>query len=244
MPLREGDIARLKALGALHLPDMLSHADMQAFGRFCGRHDDGNAGERVTSVPPFAGVDGCVGQNARDLIGMHARPVRAVLFDKRAYNNWPLGWHQDRTIAVAARHDAAGFGPWSRKAGIAHVEPPFDILARMLTIRIHLDAVDEHNAPLRVAVGSHRRGRIAEGEIEGIVGACAEMLCLARPGDIWVYATPVLHASAPVVRSAGRRRVLQVDYSADPLPPPLAWFGLNVDPGISQAPLEMAARLA
>jgi hypothetical protein len=167
--------------------------------------------------PPFA--------LAEQVLGAVARPVRAILFNKTAENNWPLGWHQDRTIAVAARHDASGFGPWTIKQGIAHVEPPFDVIAKMVTLRLQLDDVDDDNAPLRVALGSHSRGLIAVGDYDDVACSCDQLSCHAKAGDIWIYATPILHASAPAKRPRSRR-VLQVDYAAHDLPAPLEWAGV------------------
>jgi hypothetical protein len=71
-------------------------------------------------------------------------PFAQILFDKNADQNWSLGWHQDRTIAVRQRIDIDGFGPWSVKSGMVHVGPPFDLLASMVTVRVHLDAVPEN----------------------------------------------------------------------------------------------------
>lgn len=158
-------------------------------------------------------------------LGEAARPVRAILFDKSPASNWALGWHQDRTIAVRARHEIAGFGPWSVKSGMIHVEPPVGLLDRMLTLRIHLDPVPATNAPLLIAPGSHRLGRIPEASIEAIVAQCGTHACLAERGDVWLYATSILHASA---RADGmeHRRVLQVDFSAEELPAGLDWLGI------------------
>lgn len=106
-----------------------------------------------------------------------------------------------------------------------HVEPPFALIERMITIRVHLDAVPADNAPLLIALGSHRHGRIAEVALESTVERCGTAMCLAEPGDIWVYATPIVHASGASMRT-GHRRVFQIDYSADPLPEGLAWLGI------------------
>ena len=92
----------------------------------------------------------------------------------------------------------------------------------MTTVRVHFDPVDQDNAPLLVAPGSHRRGLIAERDIESVVAECGEYDCLSEAGDVWMYATPILHASARAVRPR-RRRVLQIDYSADILPGGLEW---------------------
>lgn len=158
------------------------------------------------------------------VLGPECLPVRAILFDKNADQNWSLGWHQDRTIAVKQRIDVEGFGPWSIKSGMTHVEPPFDLLAGMVTVRVHLDAVPVTNAPLLVAPGSHKRGRIPAVEIPNVVSQCGVIPCLADAGDIWLYATPILHASQASVAPL-HRRVLQVDYAVSQLPGGLEWLG-------------------
>ncbi|TWB75284.1 phytanoyl-CoA dioxygenase PhyH [Nitrospirillum amazonense] len=121
--------------------------------------------------------------------------------------------------------EVPGYGPWSVKDGLIHVAPPAELLAGMVTLRIHLDPVDAHNAPLLVAPGSHRLGRVAAGDVEGVVRRCGEVACLAEAGDVWLYATLILHASAAAVRPR-HRRVLQVDYAADDLPGGLRWLGV------------------
>lgn len=158
-------------------------------------------------------------------IGPEARPVRAILFDKSPGTNWSLGWHQDRTIVVRERREVPGFGPWGRKAGLIHVEPPFAIIERMTTLRVHIDDVPANNAPLLIAPGSHRLGRIAEPEIPAAVERLGILACLAQRGDVWAYATPILHASAASVGHA-QRRVLQVDFAAQMLPGNLEWLGV------------------
>jgi len=106
-----------------------------------------------------------------------------------------------------------------------HVAPPFDLLARMLTLRVHLDDVPAGNSPLLIAPGSHKVGRVPISEYAEVVRQCGTYFCLAHAGDVWVYATPILHASeaASVIRN---RRVLQVDYSADELGGGLEWLGV------------------
>ncbi len=186
------------------------------------------AGVRLSGVPelrPFLEPAGPVGQIPASLLGPACHPVRAILFDKSAEQNWSLGWHQDRTIAVRRRIDADGFGPWSIKSGMVHVEPPFELLAGMVTVRVHLDAVPETNGPLLFAPGSHKRGRIPTVEIPNVVRQCGIVACLAEAGDVWLYATPVLHASEAAVASL-HRRVLQVDYAVGQLPGGLEWLGI------------------
>ena len=191
-------------------------------------HDLGLPGSRIQGAGPLAALlEGSLslGLILRELDVADYKPVRAVLFDKNPDANWSLGWHQDRTICVQTRHEVAGFGPWSIKQGLIHVEPPFSLIERMVTMRLHLDAVGDDNAPLLIAPGSHRRGRIAHDQIESVVAECGTYPCLAAAGDIWVYSTPIVHASARSV-SPARRRVLQIDFSGDSLPEPLSWSGV------------------
>jgi hypothetical protein len=162
---------------------------------------------------------------AAGLLSPEARAVGAKLFDKSPARNWALGWHQDRTIPVRERRDVHGFGRWTVKSGIAHCVPPFEILERSLTLRIHLDPVGPDNAPLLVAPGSHRLGPVGEREIAAAVSRLGRSACLAEAGDVWAYSTPVLHASDRA-RAPARRRVLQLLYSADDLPAGLEWLGL------------------
>lgn len=186
------------------------------------------AGVRIAGNAALASLlaaDGAIGAIAARVLGEGCRPVRAVLFDKSPATNWALGWHQDRTICVRDRIDTPGFGPWTVKAGLHHVEPPFALLAKMVTLRVHLDAVDADNAPLLVAPGSHRAGRVPVAAIPSIVQQHGVAACLAEPGDVWRYATPILHASDAAVRPT-RRRVLQVDFSAAALPNGMEWLGV------------------
>jgi len=74
----------------------------------------------------------------KPILGKGAKVVRAIFFDKTSQANWLVPWHQDLTITVQKQCDITGFGPWSKKAGILHVQPPPSVLENMLTLRIHL----------------------------------------------------------------------------------------------------------
>lgn len=163
---------------------------------------------------------------ARGLIGESATPVRAVLFDKTEESNWAVAWHQDRTITVTDRIEVEGFGPWSTKGGMLHVAPPASVIERMATLRVHLDPCGPDNAPLRVALGSHRLGMVPAGEAAAVAARHETFECHAEPGDVWAYVTTILHASDRA-RSPSHRRVLQVDYASEPLPGGLQWRGVT-----------------
>jgi hypothetical protein len=220
MPSFERDGAErfpLAAVGAL--------ADIEAIASGLEHDRAGIRLHGISGLPALLAPEAPIGSVAAGAIGPAARPVRAILFDKTAAANWSLGWHQDRTIVVAERREVHGYGPWTVKAGLLHVAPPFDLLAHMVTLRIHLDPVTADNAPLLIAPGSHRAGRVAEEDIDALVAACGIATCLAERGDIWLYATPILHASEAAVQPK-RRRVLQIDYAAEDLPGGLMWLGV------------------
>ena len=161
-----------------------------------------------------------------DLVGPHLSapplPVRAIYFDKSPEANWLVSWHQDLTLALAARVEHPGFGPWSLKDGVPHVQPPVEMLAQMLTVRLHLDAADETNGALRVLPGSHRLGRLSAERIQLLRGEGPEVLCAATVGDALLMRPLLLHASGRST-SPRHRRVLHLEYAAFPLPPALQW---------------------
>jgi ectoine hydroxylase-related dioxygenase (phytanoyl-CoA dioxygenase family) len=157
------------------------------------------------------------------VVGTEAIPVRALFFDKTPEANWPVLWHQDLTIAVAARHDLPGWGPWSIKAGVVHVEPPQALLSAILTIRLHLDDCGADNGPLRVIPGSHRTGRLTRGSIAAAREAGNEHRLVAPAGAAILMRPLLLHASSPATEPH-HRRVIHIEFAArDLLPPQLQW---------------------
>src|SRR5262249_47026908 len=59
----------------------------------------------------------------RQILGVAAVPTKLTLFDKTPDANWKVPWHQDLTICVRERREAPGFGAWSVKDGVPHVQP-------------------------------------------------------------------------------------------------------------------------
>jgi hypothetical protein len=149
-------------------------------------------------------------------------PVRAIYFDKSAEGNWLVPWHQDLTIAVCRRGEVPGFGPWSVKEGVPHVQPPVELLEQMLTVRIHLDDADETNGALRVLPRSHRLGRLSAERIRELRANEVEHLCAARAGDVLLMRPLLLHASSRSTNER-HRRVLHIEYAAFSLPTELQW---------------------
>jgi hypothetical protein len=173
-------------------------------------------------VGELIGVHGAMGVLAAKLAGLPARPVRVLFFDKTLGANWAVPWHQDRTIAVKERKDIDGYGPWSRKGGIVHVEPPVSILEGMLALRLFVDDCGQDDGPLEVAIGSHRHGRVPAGDVADIAGKSTIFTATGRAGDVLAMKSLAIHRSKRAI-SPSRRGTLHVDYALVDLPPPLEW---------------------
>ena len=157
------------------------------------------------------------------ILGPGAFAVRGILFDKTPDANWNVVWHQDLSIAVQERRDVPGFGPWSEKAGVTHVQPPAALLERMLTVRLHLDDCDETNGPLRVLPGSHGYGRLDAAAIEQWRARVAVRICPVPRGGALLMRPLLLHASSDAL-SPRHRRVIHIEFAAEGLPGGLAWY--------------------
>jgi ectoine hydroxylase-related dioxygenase (phytanoyl-CoA dioxygenase family) len=149
--------------------------------------------------------------------------ARSIYFDKSPEANWKVPWHQDLTIVVSDRVDEVGFGPWTKKAGKWHVQPPVEVLEKMVTLRFHLDPATVDNGPLRVSSGSHRRGRLSPNEIQATV-ANGTTVCCVKQGDCIVMRPLLLHASSAGVLPS-RRRVVHLEFASESLPGLMKWNG-------------------
>ena len=155
------------------------------------------------------------------ILGPGAFAVRAIFFDKVPDANWSLFWHQDKVIAVRQRLETPGFSAWSQKAGVWQVQPPAEILANMVAVRVHLDDSPADNGPLRVLPGSHRSGWLDE-ELDAWKARVTEVVCTVGSGGVVVMCPLTLHASASAGR-VGHRRVIHLEYAAGELPGGLQW---------------------
>ena len=149
-------------------------------------------------------------------------PVRGTLFDKTAGANWLVPWHQDLTICVSDRIDVPGYGPWTVKSGVFHVQPPASILEGMLSVRIHLDDCDHSNGALRVLPGTHALGRLTHKQIAEQQGSVASVSCAVRTGDVVLMRPLLLHASSAATKAV-HRRVIHIDYASSQLAGGLRW---------------------
>lgn len=106
-----------------------------------------------------------------------------------------------------------------------HVEPPFDLLAgHGHGARAPRRGAGNQRAAARCA-GFTQAGQSSDAEIPEVVRQCGIITCLAAAGDIWFYATSILHASVAASQPL-HRRVLQIDYAVGQLPGGLEWLGV------------------
>lgn len=137
--------------------------------------------------------------------------VRVLFFDKPPDRTWALPWHKDTAIAVKNNSlPSRSFSRPTVKAGVPHVIAGDDVLARMLTLRIHLDQVTDENGPLRVIPGSHASSS-SEGE-----GADKAVTIYAAPGDVLAMRPLITHCSgASLPNTTLHRRLLHLEFAAD-----------------------------
>ena len=218
-------MTNIEADGFALISEVLSPAECRDLASALG--DSDSAGRRgILELEAIAGI--ARSSEVLDLLRPHLpaepRAVRAIFFDKSQDVNWLVAWHQDLTIAVREKRDVPGFGPWSVKDGVPHVQPPVELLEKMLTIRIHLDDADETNGALRIIPGSHRHGRLDAGAIHQMRADTPEVLCAAKAGDALLMRPLILHASGRST-SARHRRILHIEYAGFALPAGLEWAG-------------------
>jgi ectoine hydroxylase-related dioxygenase (phytanoyl-CoA dioxygenase family) len=115
-----------------------------------------------------------------------------------------------------------GWGPWSLKENIHHVQPPLEVLDAMATIRIHLDEASKANGCLKVIPGSHRFGLLETLEVTEKVNKIVPIYCEVKAGDAIVMRPQIVHSSEKAKRIENRR-ILHFEYSSFELPEGLSW---------------------
>lgn len=156
------------------------------------------------------------------LLGKDAFAYKATLFDKTPQANWKVAWHQDLSIPVSGEARPLGWKAWSVKAQVLHVQPPVDLLSRILAVRVHLDECGEQTGALRVIPGSHSAGRLGPAQIEQWKTAGAPVSCNIGVGGLMLMKPLLLHASSASENPA-HRRVVHLEFAAEYLPEGLDW---------------------
>lgn len=163
------------------------------------------------TVAALASSDRLIEQ-AKEWLGGAAVPFRATLFEKSRRTNWLIPWHQDTAIPLTRRFDAAGWGPWSEKAGAIYSHAPAWALARVIALRVHLDTSHADNGPLRVVPGSHLGGVLTDRSVLEYASTHEQVECLSPRGGV-IAMRPLLIHSSSKAQSSEVRRVLHLEYA-------------------------------
>jgi ectoine hydroxylase-related dioxygenase (phytanoyl-CoA dioxygenase family) len=174
----------------------------------------------VPSVRALA-ISRAVREIMEAVLGPECFAVRGIFFNKTRSSNWKVVWHQDLTIAVRERADVSGFGPWTVKAGILHVQPPPEVMSGLLAIRLHVDESGIDNGPLRVIARSHCKGRLSAEQI-GNWNKETAVTCTVPKGGALVMRPLLLHASSSCA-IPNPRRVIHLEFASAKLPHGLDW---------------------
>ena len=159
---------------------------------------------------------------ASSILGSKPEIVRVIYYDKTPDKNWLVTWHQDKTIALDSKEEIKGWGVWSIKDNIHHVQPPLDVLNKMVTFRLHLDDADRDNGCLKVIPQSHHLGILSQSELTDVVNSKEPYLCEVEAGDLVMMKPHTLHSSSKSVK-AKHRRVVHIEYNNYELPSSLNW---------------------
>jgi ectoine hydroxylase-related dioxygenase (phytanoyl-CoA dioxygenase family) len=227
MKSREGNSgsalkAQVEETGFAIIPACLDEATLEALSAEFGDH---RFPERnLLSLPTIRVL--ATSRPVREIMEMFLGPncfaVRGIFFNKTRSSNWKVVWHQDLTIAVRERIEVRGFGAWTTKTGIWHVQPPSEVMSGLLAIRLHVDESGIDNGPLRVIAGSHCKGRLSAEQIGSWSKECS-VTCTVPKGGALVMRPLLLHASSSCVIPKSRR-VIHLEFAATELPHGLYWY--------------------
>jgi ectoine hydroxylase-related dioxygenase (phytanoyl-CoA dioxygenase family) len=150
---------------------------------------------------------------ARIILGSHAFPFRATLFNKSPRSNWLVVWHQDTALPLRSRQEVKGWGPWSVKEGIDYAHAPASALSQVLALRVHLDDSTTENGPLRVLPGTQTLGVLDDDVIHDLASKIKPADCTAPKGSVVAMRPLIVHASSKSSVECPRR-VLHIEYAA------------------------------
>ena len=151
---------------------------------------------------------------------------------KRGVSAYPIRWIIQTPKAVFKRTSRIRMLLMARgifwrfvptlKAGICHVEAPATLLEKMLTVRIHLDAMGPHNGPIVVRKGSHLEGKLLHSQVPA-ANEITQVHCQA--GSVMLMRPLVSHSSiASLPGLSLHRRTIHLELSAiETLPYGFRW---------------------
>lgn len=148
--------------------------------------------------------------------------AQCTLFEKSRATNWLVPLHQDLSIPVRERVEHPELAGWSIKEEGHFVQPPAELLAMLVAVRLHIDPCNQQDGPLRVVPGSHRAGKLSPEASVELRNRSGETSCIAEAGDALLLRPLLLHASSKATGSS-QRRVLHFLWGPPALPCGLSW---------------------
>jgi ectoine hydroxylase-related dioxygenase (phytanoyl-CoA dioxygenase family) len=101
---------------------------------------------------------------------------------------------------------------WSEKGGAIYAHAPAWVLSRVIALRVHLDASDTDNGPLRVVPDSHLAGVLSDQDVMEFVSASDHVECCVPQGGVIAMRPLIIHSSSKA-RTGKPRRVLHIEYA-------------------------------
>ncbi len=196
-------------------------SEVNNFSKEYPGHGIRNANRKLKSIDSLSKSSSLI-DLANSVLGSDPKIVRVIFFDKTPEKNWIVTWHQDKTIAVNKEIKIAGWGPWTVKDNIPHVQPPLEVLNKMVTFRLHLDDSDKNNGCLKVIPESHILGILSQEQVNEITAIQEPYLCEVKAGDLVMMKPHILHSSSKSV-NPDHRRVVHIEYCNYELPENLTW---------------------
>lgn len=158
----------------------------------------------------------------RALLGPEARVIRAFYLDKTPGENWALAWHQDTTLAFAEPLEVPGFHAWVNKAHFFHAQAPGELMARVLSTRIHLDTIGVAQGALSVLPNTHGLGLLDDAAIHRLAATVPPTSLPAQRGEVLLMRPLLLHGSDRATEPRSRR-ILHLEWAAFDPPGGLKW---------------------
>lgn len=206
------------------VPGVLGREECQ---RIAGNIGQMGAGSREMLVHPWCrelAAQLAASAQLAGLVPPGNRPVQCTFFEKSADTNWLVPVHQDLSIPVAGRVDAGPLRGWSCKDGQWFVQPPVEVLAQLVALRLHLDDCGPEDGPLFLVPGSHAAGIVSQAE--AVSARTGEVPCCVPAGGLLAMRPLLLHRSSKATGTS-RRRVLHFLYGPAQLPSGLSWPAMN-----------------
>lgn len=150
-------------------------------------------------------------ESLKPLMPENAIAVQCNYFAKNVQNNWSVTLHRDLSIPVKSQIISKDWGGWSEKEGVLYAQPPKQVLAEMVSVRLHLEDNNSENGALQLVAGSHKNLN-QNGE---------RNLGIVAKGGALIMRPLILHASTKL--KSGKRRVLHFVFGPEKLPNNAVW---------------------